>query len=371
MHSLRQGALSALALALGLAAGPAFTGCGLPAAPKPPSLNLPEPVKDLAASRAGDQVVLTWTMPKENTDQLLLKGNIATRVCRKETAKSACVAVAKLQLAPAAAGTFTDTLPPALAAGAPHPLTYLVELSNRNGRSAGPSNSAVVLAGEAPPPVTGLTAEMRKNGILLRWNPGPDAQELTRTAVRLRRKLLTPSAAKTDQGLLAPQPEPVEQNLLVAAGVLPGRALDRDIRFGATYEYRAQRVLRVTLDGKAMELPGALSPPLHIEAVDVFPPPVPAGLAAVANPAENGAERSIDLSWQPVSDASLTGYIVYRREAGQNWQRISPSQPVVAPSFHDANIQPGRTYHYCVSAIDQNGNESARSAETQETVPNP
>ena len=163
MHSVRQGAFSALALALGLAAWPAFTGCGLPAAPKPPSLNLPEPVKNLSASRAGGQVSLTWTMPKENTDQLLLKGNIATRVCRKEAA-GPCATAANLQLAPGAAATFTDTLPTALAAGAPRPLTYLVELSNRNGRSAGPSNPAVVLAGEAPPPITGLTAEMRKGG---------------------------------------------------------------------------------------------------------------------------------------------------------------------------------------------------------------
>jgi hypothetical protein len=34
-------------------------------------------------------------------------------------------------------------------------------------------------------------------------------------------------------------------------------------------------------------------------------------------------------------------------------------------------VQPGHTYFYAVSAIDQEGHQSARSAEAQETVPGP
>ena len=63
--------------------------------------------------------------------------------------------------------------------------------------------------------MTGLTAEVRKEGVVLRWTPPkqPDT-----TAVRLHRKLLTPPTAKPQQGLLAPPPEPLEQSLLVEAG---------------------------------------------------------------------------------------------------------------------------------------------------------
>jgi fibronectin type 3 domain-containing protein len=43
----------------------------------------------------------------------------------------------------------------------------------------------------------------------------------------------------------------------------------------------------------------------------------------------------------------------------------------VPPAFHDAQVRPGHTYRYAVTAIDQGGHESARSTETQETVPNP
>jgi fibronectin type 3 domain-containing protein len=98
---------------------------------------------------------------------------------------------------------------------------------------------------------------------------------------------------------------------------------------------------------------------------------VPTGLAAVATAGENGTDTAIDLSWQPVIDADLAGYQVYRREADSAWQRISPEQPLPGPAFHDNSVQPGHTYHYAVSAIDQGGHQSARSAEAEEIVPNP
>jgi hypothetical protein len=352
-----------------------MAGCGTLGAPLPPSLNLPDPVADLAAMRAGSQVTLTWTMPKKNTDKLLLKGNIAVRVCRKEGGGSCDSAGPELSFAPGAEGAFTDPLPAALAAGPPRPLSYFVELRNRNGRSAGLSNAAQVLAGEAPAPVTGLAAEMRKAGVAVRWaNLGDAAQQFS--AIRLRRKLLTPTAAKPQQGPLAPKPEPLEQNLLVDScgpeertGFC--RALDKDIRFGQSYEYRAQRVARVTVDGKTLELAGELSAPVRVDALDIFPPEVPTGLAAVATVGENGAAPAIELSWQPVSDADLAGYAVYRREGDSAWQRISPAEPLIPPAFHDTQVLPGKTYRYAISSFAQNGHESARSVEAEETVPNP
>jgi hypothetical protein len=359
---------------LALTAGLALAGCGTPGAPQPPSLKLPIPVSDLAASRAGNQVTLTWTMPKRNTDKLLLNGNVTVRVCRKEGTSGCAAAGVELSFAPGVEGEFTETLPAELAAGQPRPLTYFVELKNRNGRSVGLSNAAPVLAGVAPIPVAGLAAEVRKQGVVLRWTPDA-AQESSAQLVRLHRKLLNPPAAKPHEALLAPQAEPVEQNLLVEAGTRSGHALDKNIRFGQSYEYRAQRVARVPVDGKALELVGELSAPVRVAALDQFPPDVPTDLAAVATVSEDGAETAIDLSWQPVTDADLAGYIVYRREAERGgeaaWQRISPAGPLLPPSFHDAEVEPGHTYRYAVSALAQNGHESARSAEAEETVPNP
>jgi hypothetical protein len=372
-------------LVAGLAAGLALSGCGTPAAPQPPSLNLPDRVTDLSAVRAGNLVSLTWTMPRKNTDKLLLKGNVAVRVCHREGTGDCAPAAVELFFAPGAEGAFSETLPAVLAVGPPRPLDYFVELRNRNGRSAGLSNAAPVLAGVAPAPVAGLTTEMRKPGVVLRWTAQGAALESPPTAIRLHRKLLTPPVAKPHGGPLAPQPEPVEVNLLVASCAPEGRtgscrALDRSIRFGQSYEYRAQRVAHVTVNGKTLELDGELSAPVRVEARDIFPPAVPTGLVAVATigenaaepPAQNGAsETAIDLSWQPVADASLAGYIVYRYEGEGAWRRISPAEPLVSPAFHDSQVQPGHTYRYAVSAIGQNGCESARSAEAGESVPTP
>ena len=133
----------------------------------------------------------------------------------------------------------------------------------------------------------------------------------------------------------------------------------------------AQRVARVKVDGAVLELDGAFTQPVRVDAADVFPPAVPTGLAAVALAGENGGPPAIDLSWQPDTEADLAGYVVYRREGTGDWQRISPEQPVVGPAFHDAHVQAGHTYRYAVSAVDQSGHESVRSAQAEETVPNP
>jgi hypothetical protein len=369
-----------LALVAGMAAATAFTGCGTPGAPLPPSLKLPDPVTNLSALRTGDQVALAWTMPRKNTDKLLIKGNIPVHVCRKEASGACQLVVADLSFAPDAKATFTETLPGALASGAPRPLTYFVELLGPHGRSAGLSNGAHVLAGEAPASVTGLSATLRKDGVVLRWSAESTASR--NTVIRIHRKLLNPQpqaepAAKSNsqQGLLAPPKEAVEQSLLVEPSAqpdhTPDRTIDKTIRFGQTYEYRAQRVARVTIEGEMVELAGPLSEPIRLEAIDTFPPAVPTGLAAVATAADSTAGPSIDLSWIPVSEADLAGYAVYRREGGGQWQRVSPPQPVVGPGFHDPQVQPSRTYRYAVTAIDQLGHESTRSEEAEETVPNP
>jgi hypothetical protein len=226
------------------------------------------------------------------------------------------------------------------------------------------SNAATVLAGEAPRPVEGLKAEMHKQGLVLSWTADGET-----AAVRLQRKLLTPPATKTQHDALAPAPEAINATLLVDEGATQGRAMDTTIRMGETYEYRAQRVSRVDVEGNTLELAGEISAPIDIEAKDVFPPEVPTGLAAVATAGENGGAPAIDLSWQAELEPQLAGYVVYRREGDGEWQRISPATPAIAPAFHDADVQAGHTYRYAVSAVDKNGHESTRSVEAGETVP--
>jgi len=372
-----------------LAAAVLIAGCGMPGAPQPPSLNLPDKATDLAAVRNGNEVTLTWTMPRRNTDKLLLSGMVQARVCRTEPDTSAgaaaCEATGSTQFAAGTAANFSETLPSPLAAGSARKLTYYVELVNRKGRSAGLSNGASVAAGQVPGAIVGLTAEMHRKGVLLAWQP--DVEGAGSTEIRLVRKLLTPPAPKhkpepgnaragsqklAGGGLLSAPTEPLERTLLVKADK-QDRTIDEEVRFNERYEYRAQRVATVEANGQTLELDGPLTDAIEIDTKNTFPPAVPTGLAAVGTAGENGAGNesrpAIDLNWQPNTEPDLAGYIVYRREGSGEWLRISPALPLVGSAYHDATVMAGHTYEYAVSAIDQEGHESARSAKAEETAP--
>ena len=327
-------------------------------APLPPSLKLPEPVTDLTAQRTGNQVTLHWTMPKRTTDKVLLKGDQKVRVCRRLDTEP-CIDVGDLLFAPQKTGDFTDHLPAALTSGAPRPLNYTVDLQNHAGRTAGPSNTAITSAGAAPPLIVDLQGQVQPDGIVLTWtSAGPSGLSGNEQTIRIERKLVQPPGApKTTV--------PLEQTLEYS-GADQGHVLDRDAALDHTYTYTVQRIAKLTLEDKSFEVTSAPSATITVNARDVFPPAVPVGLQAIADP----EARAIDLSWQPNTEADLAGYMVYRREAGASAapDRISsPAQP--APSFRDTNVQPGHTYEYSVSAVDRDGNESAHSPEVEESLP--
>src|SRR5260370_7743374 len=69
--------------ALILAAGMLLAGCGTEGAPQAPSLDLPQPVQDLRASRKGDKITLDWTQPAQTTDRAAAGKHIGeTTVCK-------------------------------------------------------------------------------------------------------------------------------------------------------------------------------------------------------------------------------------------------------------------------------------------------
>lgn len=361
-----------------LAASAGMTGCGTPATPQPPSLKLPVPASDLTAERSGETILLRWTTPRKTTDRLLIQGVVRARVCRipdkppRMSSTQSCESAGELVVEPGKSAEFRGKLPAQLLGGEPRVVRYFIELRNTHGKSAGPSNSAAILAGAAPEAVTGLEAEVRADGVALHWQPAGT------TAVRLHRTLLTPpvKAAKNGKNPMAPASEPLTRNLWVessqagtgAARELTG-SLDTTARFGESYAYAAQRVARIAVDGQTLELGGPISGPVQVELTDHFPPAVPRDLAAVAA----AGEQSIDLSWTPDSEPDLTGYIVYRQDGeagpGGGWKRISGPQPVVAAAWRDTTAAPGRSYRYRVTAIDQTGNESAPSGEVREALP--
>jgi hypothetical protein len=329
-----------------------MAGCGMVAAPQPPSLKLPQPAADLTAQRAGNQVALHWTMPKRTTDKVLLVGKQRAAVCRR-VASGPCVEVGDVAFAPEVSASFVDHLPAALTSGAVRPLIYTVTLFNSTGRSAGPSNEAITAAGVAPPQVEDLRAQAQADGIVLSWTPtGRDE------TIRIHRVL--------DERASQRNPSAPAEQTLEFTGTDQGQVLDREAALDHTYTYTVQRVEKIAMRGRTVEVAGLASKPMRINARDLFPPATPTGLQAVADP----EARAIDLSWQPDTEADLAGYWVYRREAGSNAQPVRLSAALnAAPSFRDTTPLPGHTYRYSVSAVDKDGNESPRSAEVKESLP--
>jgi hypothetical protein len=340
-------------------------GCGAPAAPEPPSLNLPLPVLNLSATRIGNSVRLAWTMPSRTTDRVPLRHPVAAQVCRA-VQDGPCTKVGSVPLSPGRAGAYTDELPADLAQGPDRLLRYEVALLNHAGKSAGPSNAAYSAAGPSPPTLTGLTWQMRADGVLLSWQPIPEAGRSV--LYRIERLQLT----ATEQGPrspLAPSAPAAAQTLVVHGqeGADPGHAIDSSALSNQRYRYVLERVAVPAFPGKSIEVESAPSEAIEVSTVDTFPPAVPLGLVAVAD----AASGAIDLSWSPDSDSDLAAYHVYRRDTpgGQKTQRIASLK--METSFRDSGVQPEHTYAYSVSAIDQSGNESQRSPEVEETLPNP
>ncbi|HEY6446151.1 MAG TPA: hypothetical protein VIY53_06805 [Acidobacteriaceae bacterium] len=354
-------------------------GCGAPAAPLPPTLNLPQPVRDLAAVRAGDIVHLTFSVPQKTTDKLPVRGPITATLCRSVDT-GPCQPAGTLAIpAQAKSASMDDALPPELRQGPPRLLVYKVAILNHAAKSFAESAPAWTAAGAAPAPVTGLTATPRRNGIMLSWHgtaAPADVVRFDRTRTSAPPSQPESKENNTFIGRKAAPEEPAEQVLRVpetASGHL-SFAVDTTAHTGSSYRYVAQRVQQVTLGNRTLDV--ASSPALPVETAyrDVFPPPVPTGLVS----ASDTAAKAIDLDWTPDVDPGLAGYIIYRRVAGSNRppERISaPGKPVTTSSWSDTSATPGQRYAYSVSAIDTSGNESRRSAEIEDEwnppVPSP
>ncbi|MHB1701644.1 MAG: hypothetical protein ACYCSN_16250 [Acidobacteriaceae bacterium] len=396
-------AAAIIAIMGSLLIGSMITGCANPGPPSAPSLKLPRLVADLTAERVGDTVTLHWTMPRDTTDGLALKGPVEAAICRSEGAVGTCQPLRKLGAKPAAAVSDTDSLPLALASGAQRLLGYRVSLLNSKGRSAGMSNEAYVLAGATLVAPRDVSAVATKRGVLLRWTPLP--AEPAATEVLAQRELVAPAASgppAPPAALAAARPhsargaaEPATLTLRIplasatgsptgstagsaTTGSVPAtdRALDATARFGSTYRYTLQAVAERTLDGHVARAASAVSSPFILKPLDVFPPKAPTGLEVALSPAAQPSQTpGVDLSWEPNTEPDLAGYIVYRRDAGAGGaasgkpRRINPGALTAAPTFQDDHAEAGARYLYSVSAVDQAGNESPRSAEQEQDIP--
>lgn len=263
--------VSLLSVGALLIAATALTGCHRQHTYRPPSLRHSGPFTDLASIRAGNQVSITWAMPQKTEDKFAHKGFETLHICRREVSASACTEVAEpIRLAAGTSGTFSEMLPPELDRGTPRILIYYVEASDRESRSNLVLGEVATIAGNPPPPFRGLTAQLQKGGVLLRWTPVTDTQQSEATYVRVYRWSRAPEQDDTSQSpvLSAGQSE----SFTLSASADAGMVLDKSARRGKSYEYEAQLVTQVKLKERTLELTGELSAPVCVD--DVLKPDV-------------------------------------------------------------------------------------------------
>lgn len=86
----------------------------------------------------------------------------------------------------------------------------------------------------------------------------------------------------------------------------------------------------------------------------------------IISPGGINARRSndqVNIEWENtrIKDNSIIGYVLYRKEKGNEKYQVLNKEPIKLPSFTDSETDPLKSYKYVVSSIDSWGNQSAVS----------
>jgi hypothetical protein len=281
-----------------------LTGCGYVGDPLPPALNIPVAVADLRAVQRGDKLVVDFTAPLLTTDDMGLTAISAAEVRVGDDVVPV--------VAPKPGDAAHFELPARQWAGRESPVRVL--LVGPKGQRSFESNVVTLRMREPVPTPGDVKAEAHPEGVRVSWRP-PVAGVATQYRVRR---------------------EPASE-----ATVEMPEFIDRSVEVGKPYGYSVVAVI-----DKAESLPSAF---VSVTPRDAFPPPAPANVTAIAG------VNSIELNWDRSAATDLKSYRVYRNDAV-----VAPD--LDTPSFSDKAVTAGERYRYAVSAVDQAGNESAKSA---------
>lgn len=261
------------------------------------------------------------------------------------------VATSGTPAVPGATTTWEDTVSTAPPGATPVTRYYVVAGFSRGGRVGMLSDVVAVPLTPLEGAPAQLSASFTERAIKLEWlGVSPE----TRYRVYEVRKE-QPDIALTP----APIPGTSFEAPLVAPPAEGTPAADPRAAFGVERCF----VVRAALASTRATVESAAAGPVCVTPRDVFPPPAPAGLTAVAAPG------SINLIWDAVEAADLGGYIVLRGDATGDTLTPLFDAPITETTFRDTTIETGRRYVYAVVAVDtaSPANRSAESNRVEET----
>ncbi len=310
-----------------------LAGCGDVGEPVYPSAKIAVPPNDLVAVERGPHIAVQFTASPYTTEAQLITEMSGADV-RVGPARQPFNAAAWAKSAEACSLTKPAEKPGPVIASCPagafvgSDVVVGARVLNMKGRPSGWSNF-VPLHVEPPVPAPAeVTAVPVQEGVRVTWSD-PDVHSFVvfRQAPADKQPV---QLGKTDQPPY----------------------LDRNTVYGTEYQYWVQ--------GLRDEAESDAAASNKLTPVDTFPPAVPAGVTAAAG------INTIELAWERNTEPDFKEYVVYRAAGNGPFENAGETD---VPTFSDKAIQSGRTYRYAISAVDQAGNESGRSAIVEATAP--
>jgi len=331
-------------------------------------------VQDLQGAVEGSAIRLNWTLPKIRLDRSAVKEIRRTEVYRRiedgapdEPVRPALLVFGGLfGPGPGVPGfervadiTVTEPAPAQvvgnqvmytdaqdLAFGKRY--TYVVVALDERGRPSPPSNRVVVALAAAPVAPPRVEAQPGDTQVRLSW----DAPATLADGSRAPEGLVYDVFRATTPGTPAGRPLNLEP-------VTSRQYVDLAVQNDVTYHYAVRARIG---PGGPQGVPSAVA---TATPEDATPPAQPRGLVAVL------AGSTVRLAWQAVPDADLAGYLVYRSTTGGRGHTRITTAPQGATTYVDADVRPGQTYFYMVTAVDRGkrANESVPSQEVSATLP--
>ena len=336
-------------------------GCGKKGDPLPPLRNIPMPTKDLEVRQQGHQILLDMAYPSTTVSGMTLGGIDAVELLElikpvppaAEGGEPAPLPSAEAREIEAGARTLLTLRGAELNAAVvgdriqirlplaerlpTEPVANIFAVRTLKGDEISTiSNRVTLVPIEPPPPPSNLQARPLADGIELTWDAAADSQgfDVFRRDAQIR-----------GYG------EPLRR----IGGELR-KYTDRSARFDQRYIYTVRTVASV-------------DPLIHsdeagereVEYEDRFAPPLPRNMVALAERA------SIRLRWEASTADDVAGYIIFRREPGRDFHRLT-DQPVTGTEYLDRGLSSGLTYAYRLQVVDRKGNESELSRPVQTTA---
>jgi hypothetical protein len=360
--------------------------CAAPGEPIERKPQVPTAITDLAARQQGNDVILSFTMPKDTVDHRPLKKTPAIEIYRGFDPAAAAPSVTHEPL------FLVLTIPPALVTNysekdhvrvvsplnsndlTPHVgwfASYSVRTRASVKKESADSNRAGLQIYPASDAIADLKTEVTHSGIVLTWSPPQKtivgsappivSYHIYRATAAPELQPATPASASGSVGGATKLESPLAR---IGEASEP-KFQDMQVEFGKTYIYSVRGVARYS----DVALESADSNLAVVTPRDVFPPAAPQNVTVVLVPAQGENPAYLDTSWAISPETDIAGYNVYRSEQdGVPGKRLN-SELLLTPAFRDMNAVPGRQYAYTATAVDRAGNESPASAPASGSIP--